>query len=74
MINAEQQRKILKEEVSQLPFKDQEIAKRIIYDLIDKICGEYDKRHMLRSKEDYEMKEKGLQQEYEELLMRNLME
>lgn len=37
----ERERKALREQVSELPFKDVEVVKRLLYDLFDEICVEY---------------------------------
>jgi hypothetical protein len=28
-----------------MPFKDVQVVKRLIYDILDSICTDYDKRH-----------------------------
>lgn len=47
--------------------------RRLIFDLIDEICNDYDKRHVNRTKEDQQQHAKKLQEEYDEVLNRNLV-
>jgi hypothetical protein len=35
--------------VNALPFKSVEVARRLLFDLVDELCDGYDKRHVGRS-------------------------
>jgi hypothetical protein len=64
----------LREDVNALPYKSLEVVKRLLYDLLDGICDDYDKRHVNRSREDQEQISRKLQEEYDELWSRNLVQ
>lgn len=61
----ERYKRELREEVNKLPFKSLEVVKRLLYDLLDEICNDYDKRHVARSKEDQQEIAKKLEEEYD---------
>lgn len=46
----ERYKKQLKDDIRSLPYKSIQVVKRLLYDLFDSICDDYDKRHVNRSK------------------------
>lgn len=70
----ERYKRQLREEVNALPFKSQEVVRRLLYDLLDDLCDGYDKRHVNRTREDQEQIARKLQEEYDELWSRDLVQ
>ena len=57
-----------------MPLKDVLVVQRLVEDLIGEICDAYDRRHAQRNQEDREEHAKRLEEDYQKVLERGMME